>query len=247
MTPPSFEALERHTSVALSFSGGKDGLACVYMLRDRLHELTVYHMDTGDLLPEMMEVVEHVKRFAPNFVHLRQDVTAWIEENGLPTDLLPHSAHTVGYAMGELSHKLVSRYNCCFTNLMAPTYQRVVKDGNTLMIRGTKRVDMATLPLRSGDVTIDGVELLYPLQEWTDADVFAYLRRVGAPISRVYDHAVKSPECARCSAWWGEGRNAYLKKYHPSLWLEYRARLKIIRNAIDGPLENLRKEEVLDA
>lgn len=238
---PDCEPLSRHQKIALSFSGGKDSLACVHLLRDHLDRLTVYHLDTGDLLPEMMESVARVEAFAPHFVRVRTDVNAWIAQHGMPTDLLPHGSHPVGRAMGEERTRLVPRYDCCWLNLMLPLYSRVVADGNTLLIRGTKQVDMARLPLASGD-TADGVELYYPLQGWTNDDVFTFLRAAGAPVPRVYDHVVNAPECARCSAWWGEKRAAYLKRFHPELFADYDARLQQVIDEIAPALANLRRE-----
>lgn len=235
-----FEALARHRRIALSCSGGKDSLACLYLLRDYLPKLTVYHMDTGDLLPETQRIVEHIWEMAPNFVHVRSDVAAWIAKHGLPTDLLPHSAHPIGQVMGE-GPRLVARYTCCAANLMAPLHERIVADGNTLIIRGTKLADMHTLPIRSGEVQ-DGIEYYYPLQRWSDAAVLRYLSEVGAPINRVYTVVPNSPECARCPAWWGERRASYLKRYHPELWRDYAERLRVVSRAIAGPLANLRRE-----
>ena len=236
------EPIERHAKgkIALSFSGGKDSLAVLYMLRPYLDWMTVYHLDTGDLLPETVEIVSHVEAMVPNFVRVRSDVQAWIDANGLPTDLMPHSAHEVGQHMGE-GARLVPRYDCCYRNLMLPLYRRIVDDGNTLLIRGTKRVDMARLPAQSGSLT-DGVELFYPLLDWSNDAVFAYLRSVGAPINRVYDYVVNSPECARCSAWWGERRAAYLREHHPRLWAEYMRRLLEVSAAVVGPMQNLTRE-----
>lgn len=233
--------LARHPRVALSFSGGKDSLACVYLLREQLSWITVYHLDTGDLLPEMREIVAHVKTLAPNFVHIQGDVTSWIKEFGLPTDLLPHSAHPIGQEMRE-GPKLVARYDCCYANLMLPIYEQIRAHGNSLLIRGTKAVDMKRLPLRSGETTGDGIELWYPLQNWSNDQVFDYLRAQGAPIARVYEHVVNSPECARCSAWWGEGRSAYLERYHPALWVQYQERLATVAEAILGPINHLKRE-----
>ena len=233
--------LAGHKKVALCFSGGKDSLAVVYLLREHLHRLTIYHMDTGDLLPETTTVVEHVKAFAPNFVHLKGDVLAAIKRDGLPTDLLPHSAHPVGQAMGEHRHKLVSRYDCCVRNLMLPIYERIKADGNTLVIRGTKAVDMKVLPVADG-MTEQGLTTYYPLQDWTNQQVFDYLAEVGAPVSRVYRHMTNSPECARCSAWWSEGKGSYLKRYHPDVWVDFNERLRTVVDEIEAPLAALRKE-----
>lgn len=234
--------LDRHTNIGLMFSGGKDSLACVYLLREHLHRITLLHNDTGDLLPETRAVVEHVKTIAPHFVHLRGDVHAWIAVNGLPTDLLPHSAHPIGRAMHESSGPpLVARYDCCWSNLMRPIYDLALERGVTLIIRGTKAVDMTRLPVRDGQVEA-GIEFFYPIEGWTNEQVFSYLRLNDAPISRIYDYVDNSPECARCSAWWGEKRAAYLRKYHPHLWNDYGVRLRAVTDAIDPPLANLRRE-----
>jgi phosphoadenosine phosphosulfate reductase len=235
------DRLSKHQKIALSFSGGKDSLACVHLLRDHLHDLTIYHLDTGDLLPEMRESVARVEAFAPNFVRINTDVDGWIARFGLPTDLLPYTVHPIARSMGEQRVNLVPRYDCCWMNLMKPLLDRVRADGCTLLIRGTKRVDMPQLPVADGEVH-DGLELFLPIQEWTHEQVMQYLRDNGVPIPRVYEHGVNSPECARCTAWLGEGRAAYLSKYHPELYGEYMARLLRVVDAIDAPLANLRRE-----
>jgi 3'-phosphoadenosine 5'-phosphosulfate sulfotransferase (PAPS reductase)/FAD synthetase len=233
--------LDRHEKIALLYSGGKDSRACVELLRDRLDEITIYHLDTGDLLPEMRACVAEVEADAPHFVRISTDVSGWIAANGLPTDLLPFGNHPIGYMLGHASAKLVPRYDCCYINLMGPLFTRAHDDGCTLIIRGTKRVDMPRMAAENGEVG-SGMELWLPLHDWTNEQVFAYLAQQGVKLSRVYDYVVNSPECARCSAWWGEGRRDYLKKYHPELWAEYDARLQIIIDAIAPSLALLRRE-----
>jgi phosphoadenosine phosphosulfate reductase len=232
--------LDRHAKIALSFSGGKDSLACVHLLREHLDKITIYHLDTGDLLPEMAESVDRVRSFAPNFIALRGDVRSWIARNGLPTDLLPYSAHSLGQALGQ-GQRLVSRYGCCFHNLMLPVWERIRDDGNTLCIRGTKTVDMPQMPVVTGDI-LEGVEFWYPLQDWSHADVFRYLGGVGAQVPRIYDYMNNSPECARCTAWWGEDRAGYLRKFHPALFEEYRAGLHVVAAEIRRSLIDLDHE-----
>lgn len=233
--------LDRHERIALNFSGGKDSLACVYALKPHLDRITIYHLDTGDLLPEVREIVTHVREFAPHFVHTQGDVSGWIRDNGLPTDLLPYSAHDVGMMAGQANARLVTRYKCCFANLMLPLWERIKADGITLVIRGTKNCDLKRLPAQSGEIH-DGVELWYPIADWSHEQVFAYLRSVDAPHNRIYDTMTNSPECARCSAWWGEGRAAYLREHHPSLFAEYSARLRIVTGEIMESVNNLNRE-----
>jgi 3'-phosphoadenosine 5'-phosphosulfate sulfotransferase (PAPS reductase)/FAD synthetase len=236
-------AIERHDRVAVCFSGGKDSLAVVYMLRAEglLDRVTIYHNDTGDLLPEVMEIVEHVKGFAPHFVHIKGDVGAWIAANGLPSDIVPYTSHPVAALAGQQRAKIVGRYECCSANLMRPLWDRLVSDGVTLVIRGTKTTDFPTLPVRHGE-TRDGVEFLHPLEGWSHAQVFDYLRSVGAPICRVYDDAEQAPECARCTAWMNVGQAAYLAKHHPALLRDYRSRMDIVMGELDAPMESLTRE-----
>lgn len=233
--------LERHNKIALSFSGGKDSLACVHLLREYLDGIVLYHLDTGDLLPEVRDSAAEVEAWAPHFVRINTDVSGWIAANGLPTDLLPYSNHPLGYEFGQANVALVARYDCCAANLMYPLFKRVYDDGCTLLIRGTKQVDLPRLPATTGDKYM-GVELWCPIVDWTHEQVFAYLALRGVKLPRVYDYVVNSPECARCSAWWGEGRRDYLKKYHPELWAEYDARLQVVIDAIAPSLALLRHE-----
>ena len=226
--------MDRHECIAFGLSGGKDSLAVLYLLQDQAHRFTAYHMDTGDLLPEVVEAVEQAKALCPNFVHIRGDVLAWHRANGLPSDLVRDQR---GAAVAPSSGlRMVPRYDCCVANLMRPIWQRMVADGNTLVIRGTKAVDLPRLPVVSGQI-VDGVEFLLPLQDWSHAEVFAYLRAEGVPISRVYEHMTNAPECARCPAWLGENRAAYLRQYHPALAADYRARLHAVWREIDPALQ----------
>lgn len=233
--------LERHSKIALNFSGGKDSLACIYLLRDHLHRITVYHNDTGDLLPEVMETVEQTKAMCPNFAHIRGDVLAWQREHGLPSDLVPYSASELGRMVGQERTRIVPRYDCCYANLMRPLWERVVADGNTLVIRGTKRVDFPTLPVVDREVR-DGVEFMYPLQEWSHAEVFEYLRREGAPISRIYEEGLQAPECSRCTAWLNVGQAAYLKRHHPERLAQYRDRLHAVFREVEPMLKDMASE-----
>jgi len=233
--------LDRHERIAVSFSGGKDSLACVYLLRDQLDRCTVYTLDTGDLLPEVLDVISHVEAFAPHFVRVERDVQGWIAAHGLPSDLVPYSQHPMGRLLGQQGTTLVPRYKCCHANLSMPLYRRIREDGNTLLIRGSKRADTPRMSYESG-ATADGIELWLPLQEWSHAEVFAYLRQVGAPLCRIYEHVTNAPECARCPAWWGERRAAYLRAFHPALYDDYRARMALVVRELNGPLVTLTRE-----
>jgi 3'-phosphoadenosine 5'-phosphosulfate sulfotransferase (PAPS reductase)/FAD synthetase len=236
MTP-----LERIGRGALQFSGGKDSLALVYLLRPHWDKLTIYHVDTGDLLPEVREIVDMVAGMVPDFRRIETDSTTFMHTFGLPTDLRPCSSTAIGLSLGLSKQRLVDRFDCCAFNLMAPMHKRMVEDRVPLVIRGTKRADTSRMAAVSGDTSL-GYELWLPLQDWSHDEVFEYLRAVDAPICRVYEHKVNAPECATCTGWWNEGRTEYLKKYHPDLYQIYRAKLAVVAAEVAPHWNELQKE-----
>ncbi|MBN9488658.1 MAG: phosphoadenosine phosphosulfate reductase family protein [Alphaproteobacteria bacterium] len=235
------EPLTRHSRTALQFSGGKDSLAVAFLLRPVWDRLTFYHVDTGDLLPEVREVVGEVEAMVPRFVRIETHARDWTARFGLPSDLVPTTCTPVGLAIGASKQPLVDRFVCCASNIMAPMNYRMQADGVTLAVRGTKRADLARLPAENGDTTL-GYELWLPLQDWSHEQVFDYLREVGAPICRVYEHKVNAPECATCPAWWNEGRAGYLREHHPDLFEIYAAKLRVVASEIVPVWETLRLE-----
>lgn len=215
--------LDRHDRAALLFSGGKDSLAVAHLLRPFWDRITLYHVDAGDLLPEVRAIVDAVAAMVPRFERITTDSGAWTRRIAEPSDLVPMTATLGGVALG--GRPLVDRYTCCWHNIMKPAHERMLADGIGLVIRGTKRCDTRRMASGSGD-TSQGYELWLPIQEWSHDEVFAYLRGIGAPVCRVYEHRINAPECATCPAWWDEGRARYLKAHHPDLFAAYAGRLR---------------------
>jgi phosphoadenosine phosphosulfate reductase len=116
---------------------------------------------------------------------------------------------------------------------MEPMHARLLQDGNTLLIRGQRDDEYAKQPMRSGDVE-NGLEVLYPIQSWTGEQVSDYLKNNDLPIAPFYERgARRAPECMGCTAWWDEGRSAYLKQYHPLQFARFQNNMRIIRDEID--------------
>ncbi len=228
-------------NIALQFSGGKDSLALVHLLRPHWDRLTLYHVDTGDLLPEVREIVDSVEALVPAFVRIETDAADWHARFGLPSDLVPTTCTPAGLAIGLGGRRIVDRFDCCASNIMAPMHARMVADGISLVIRGTKRADLPKLPAENGPTGM-GYDLWLPLLDWSDEEVFAYLREAGAPICRVYENGVQSPECATCPAWWSEGRADYLGKYHPGLVAAYQAKLQVVADEVWPMWRQLQRE-----
>lgn len=236
------DALNRHSKIALQLSGGRDSIACLYLLRPHLDRITVYWCNTGAAFPETLQVIEQIKAMAPNFVEIEGRQPATIEQFGIPSDLVPVSSTPMGILGEQTEAPLIQdRYSCCFRSIMLPMHERMIADGVTLIIRGQKDADRMKGCLRSGSVE-NGVEYLYPLEDWTSRKVMDFLKEQNAPIPRFYEVMDGTPDCMTCSAWWEEGRALYLKRYHHDAYVEYQRRLDVINRCVGGHIATFNDE-----
>lgn len=223
------EILDRHSRIALQVSGGRDSIACLYLMRPYWDRMTVYWLDTGAAYPETHSTMEQIRAMVPNFARVQGQQPQVIEQFGLPTDILPVSATPMGVSNGGIP--MQDRYSCCLRSIMLPLHQRMIEDGITLIVRGQKNADRLKSIVRSGEIH-DGIEYLFPIEDWDTKRVMAYLIEQEAHIPRYYEMLNGAPDCMTCSAYWEEGAAAYLKRYHFQQYQDNQRRLDIIREAI---------------
>lgn len=235
------EIIDRHERIALQFSGGKDSLACLYLMQPYWDRLTVYWLNTGDAFPETLAIVNQVRDLVPNFVEITSDVGAVHQQYGIPSDIVPVGGTPLGRLVGHDAPLIQDRYSCCFLTVMKPLHERMIADGVTLIIRGQRNDDPLKPPIRSGMVD-GGIEYLFPIEDWPARKVLSYLGSVGAPIPRFYEVLDEAPDCMRCSAWWENGAAKYLKRYHYDAYKDVQHRLDLINRAVGQHIEHFNTE-----
>jgi phosphoadenosine phosphosulfate reductase len=228
------DRLNAHRNIALQFSGGKDSLVCLWMLRDYLPRITVYHVGTHDASQDARDSVAFARALAPNFVVIEGKNP----RNTIPSDVVPRSATPIGLmSRGEFENtpQIIDSFSCCWHTIMQPLQARMKADGVTLVVRGQKLSDVHRSPLRSGAV-VEGVEYLFPLEDMTSEGVFAYLKEHGVPVPKCYDSYYELPDCLNCSGWWSSEKEAYLRKNHPLHFEIVRGRIQYIQSKLKGDL-----------
>lgn len=188
-------------SEVLQFGGGKDSLACLYLLREKWPTLIVAWMNTGAAFPETIAQMEGIKRLVPNFLEIRSDVLTDIATEGWPADVVPVRHTPWGKATtGEAGITMRSWWNCCTRNFWVPMHAKMLEIGATRIYRGQRNAEDYKSPVRSGDI-LDGIEYVFPIQGWSELDVTKYLSANDIPIPEHYAQTAKSLDCWSCTAY----------------------------------------------
>lgn len=225
---------DRHEKIALSFSGGKDSFVCLYLLEPWWDKLTVYWLNPGNPFPETVELMKKVQSEVPHFKEVRGIQPQIIQQDGWPSDVVPHLHTTDGNLIfGKTDFKVQSRLQCCIRSMMMPLYRAMIEDGITCCVRGKRKEEKDKTGLETGFVTDEGIELVFPIFNWTKEEVFKFLELRNIELPEYYKHAEHSLDCMDCTAWWGEGLSKYLLAKHPEAYVEYTRRVHLIKRAVN--------------
>lgn len=237
------QALDQHRSIVLQFSGGKDSLATLYLCKPWWDKITVAWVNSGSAYPETIELMQRIKELVPNFVEIRSQQPEQIEREGWPIDVVPIANTAVGQMFtGKPVQKMQDYVSCCSANIWKPMQEYVGFCGATLVIRGQRNDETRTSPVRSGD-TVDGIEYLFPVENWTETEVLDYLAQNNIELPKHYEQTQTSLDCWNCTAYTDEsaGRYRYTEKHHPVLWGQLKPRLETIYQTSLRGLDPLRQ------
>ncbi|KVC30705.1 phosphoadenosine phosphosulfate reductase family protein [Burkholderia pseudomultivorans] len=230
-------AMTTHQRAALTFSGGKDSLACLYLLRPWWDRVIVLWANAGDPYPETIKQMERIRALVPNFVEVTGPgyIRGHGPEQTFPADMVPLSATPAG-RMAEASaprFKVHSKFDCCWSNWWLPLNNKVNELGIDLLVRGDREDEKLTNnAVLNATGNEGGGTYLLPLRHWSKEDVFAYLRTEGVEIPRSYEYGLGSLDCLHCTAWLNESgkKLQYLRDFHPEAAVEYEQRLRLIQS-----------------
>ncbi|MEB2503656.1 phosphoadenosine phosphosulfate reductase family protein [Burkholderia sp. BCCIQ04A] len=231
------EAMSTHQRPVLKFSGGKDSLACLYLLRPWWNRVTVLWANSGDPYPETVEQMRRIRELVSNFVEVPGPgyIRGHAVEQTFPADMVPWTATAIGRlcSPNAPSFKLHSTLECCAANVWAPMQNKIRELGADLVIRGEREAEAHRPPITNGVVDPqNGGTQLIPLRRWSKDDVFSYLRAQGVELPRQYAYGMGSLDCLHCTAHLAEagGKLRYLRDFHPDVAVEYERRLRLIQS-----------------
>ena len=216
----------------LQFSGGKDSLACLYMMREHWDDLIVAWLNTGAAYPEMIEYMAMWKERLPNFVEIKSDQPRNIAEFGWPADVVPINSTSLGQTATGNTGPLIQPYlSCCAVNVWVPLHQAMLNMGIECVIKGQRLEDGRKSIVRSGD-TVDGIRFWHPIENWTTEQVFDYLDEMQADLPPGYYLGEKTGrDCWDCTAYLDENK-VRIENLPEERKAEVKRRLGLIGKAI---------------
>lgn len=224
----------RHEKVALMFSGGKDSLACLHLVKDYLDKVLVVWVNTGANFPEIEQMMREVKSIVTHFHEIKTDQPSSIKSKGYPVDVVPVNYTLLGQSVTSIKDfKVRSYFECCSENFWIPCDAEMRKLGVTGIIRGQRNSEAHRAPIKSGHIE-NGIEYYLPIESWKDSEVIDYLRSKDVVINERLSMAHSSLDCWNCTAYMAESaeRFKYIKKNHPSKYESIVEIVKKIDNVI---------------
>lgn len=225
----------------LQFSGGRDSLACLYLLKEQWDELTVVWMNAGAPWPQTVEQMEEIKELVPHFLEIRGDVFGQNEVYGLPSDLISVTNSLQGQILrGKTLTTVQSWMNCCGMNLWEPLNAKMLELRPEKIYRGQRKEERYKSPLSSG-MKISGIEYIFPIENWTKQQVDSYLAEQGVALPSFYEFSEHSLDCWHCTAYLDVrvSQIQWMKEHEPDKYRTVANSLVEIRAVVEEKLRNL--------
>ena len=215
-------------------------MACLYLYRHELDDITVLFLNTGKYYPEHLATVEKARAMCPNWIEIKSDRDEQWAAYGFPSDVVPVNWTVFGQKFTGLKTVRVQSYlQCCFENIMYPVIEKAKQLGATEIIRGQRLDEGHKSPSKDGDI-VDGVTLVHPVETWTRDEVLAYLKEQMGELPEHYVLEHSSMDCYDCTAYAAHSvdRVQWMKDRHPELYMDFRTKLAALSHAMRGPIES---------
>jgi phosphoadenosine phosphosulfate reductase len=208
-------ALIEFKNVCYANSLGPESMVLTDLIWGSGQEIEIFTIDTGRLYPETYDLIERMQQrygralriYYPNATELED----WVGANGVN-----------GFRDG-----VDQRHGCCAIRKVEP-FRRAVS-GRGAWVTGIRRAQSAGRAL-AAPVSWDGEYGLHkvsPLLDWTEKEVWEYIRRKRLPYNSLHDKGFPSIGCAPCTRavqpgddqrsgrWWWERSESRECGLHP--------------------------------
>jgi phosphoadenosine phosphosulfate reductase len=177
----------RHSPAALASSFGAEDMALTDMIARHALPIAIFTLDTGRLPGETYALIDRVRE------HYRLPIEVHYPEARALEDYVRESGINAFYRSVEL------RQRCCAIRKGAPLARALT--GRGAWITGQRRAQSITrtgLAIEEFDAE-HGLPKFNPLADWSDGQLWSYLRQHEVPTNPLHARGYPSIGCAPCT------------------------------------------------
>ena len=230
-TRAALELLERaardYRPAALASSLGAEDMLLADLALAHGLELEVFVIDTRRLHLDTLELIEDIRR------------RYGVEPRVYAPDPDAVADYISGHGRDAFYRDPMLRKRCCEIRKVEPLRRALA--GKHAWITGQRREQSPTraaLAVQEFDAA-HGIEKFNPLADWSEAEVWRYLRERDVPVNRLYGQGYRSIGCAPCTRPVLPGEDARAGRWW---WEDANLRECGLHLAPDGRLARARKE-----
>lgn len=173
--------------VVFANSLGAEDMVLTDMIARNGLDIGIFSLDTGRLPQETYELMQTVRnRYAvPLQIYFPDStqVEAYVAHNGI----------------NGFYDSVENRKSCCFVRKVEPLRRALAGKGAWITgMRRDQAVTRGSLEISSYDAD-NGLQKINPLLEWSNKDVWAYIRQHDVPYNKLHDQFYPSLGCAPCT------------------------------------------------
>ncbi|MBD3633716.1 MAG: phosphoadenylyl-sulfate reductase [Methylophaga sp.] len=180
--------IERDYSPAvLATSFGAEDMVLLDLICKHAPGIEVFTLDTGRLPKETYELMQEVK------THYQKEVQVYYPDTAQIEAFVTSNGPNAFYDSVEM------RKQCCGIRKVQPLNRALA--GKKAWLTGMRRsqsVTRAELPVSEWDED-HGLQKFSPLTDWSNGNVWAYIRAFEVPYNKLHDEGYASIGCAPCT------------------------------------------------
>ncbi|QJD98730.1 phosphoadenylyl-sulfate reductase [Massilia forsythiae] len=149
--------------------------------------IAIFSLETGRLPKETLAVLDQVK------AHYGHEIELFRPQPQLVDDYVSKNGLNAFYESVEL------RKGCCYVRKVEPLGRALA--GKRAWVTGQRRAQSSTraeLAVQEDD-TAHGMQKFNPLADWSEQDVWEYIRANGVPYNALHDRGYPSIGCEPCT------------------------------------------------
>mgnify|MGYP006110579963 CR=1 FL=1 len=150
-------------------------------------DIIIFTLDTGRMNGDTLKVIDDIEAKYGNPIEVYRPLADSVEN------------YVSEYGLNGFYNSVALRKQCCEIRKVEPL--RRALSGKKAWLTGLRREQSVTrteLEIQSYDAVF-GLEKFNPLADWSEEDVWVYLRAYEVPYNALYDQGYRSIGCAPCS------------------------------------------------